>query len=71
MALDRDLRSASTPVTCGGWPEGGPDHADPDEEQDADHEDVGRQGEDRAALADAPQVHGHHQEDRHDDERAP
>ncbi len=59
----------TTPVTSGGWPEGGADHADDDEDHDAHHEDVGRQGEDRAALADAAEVHGHHEEDRGDDQR--
>ena len=43
-------------------------HAERDQQQRAAQEDVGRAGEDRAALADAPQVDRHHEEDEQHDQ---
>ena len=43
-------------------------HPHADEEQRSDHERIGRDREDRAALADATQVDGHDEQDREDDE---
>ena len=45
------------------------EHAEAEHQQRAAEEDVGRGGEDRAALADAAQVHGHDDQDREDDDR--
>ena len=55
--------SGVTPVTWGATPSDGLDDADPDEREHRDDEHVRRDGEDRAALANAAQVDEHHGHD--------
>ena len=55
----------ATPTTVGGVTQEGPRDTDCDEAEHRDEEDVCRDRKDRAALADAPQVHEHHGDDGH------